>query len=122
MTTDPGQSRAEREVLELLRERPGATAGQVAAATRRKKRAVHRILEGLAEKGVVERAQLPTGHVGYRRPDEDLRATGAALEHQQHVGDRATSGGVRQEASSPPIHLGLTRSWDFSKRADSQHP
>lgn len=55
-----------RRVRDAVAERPGATAGEVASATGIARATVASTLGKLARSGDLERAELPSGRVGYR--------------------------------------------------------
>jgi DNA-binding IclR family transcriptional regulator len=52
----------------VARERPGATAGELAAATGIARATVSSTLARLVSSGALERTQLPGGGVGFRVP------------------------------------------------------
>jgi DNA-binding transcriptional ArsR family regulator len=67
-----------RRIHEALRERPGASVGELATVTRIARRTLSSTLAKLRREGVIERADLPSGVAGYRlrQPPAD----GAAAE------------------------------------------
>lgn len=71
----PGRPRAARganraAVLAALAERPGATVGELAAASGVPRRALYTLLRRLAERGEVTKRDLPGGTTGYALASE----------------------------------------------------
>jgi CRP-like cAMP-binding protein len=64
----PGANRA--AILAAVRERPGVTAGELAAATGIARATVSSTVARLATSGALERTELPGGGVGFRLPAE----------------------------------------------------
>jgi DNA-binding transcriptional ArsR family regulator len=66
----PGANR--ERILALVRERPGATAGEIAEATGIARPTVTTTLRRLADVGEVLRAERPGGPAGFHAPDGEL--------------------------------------------------
>jgi DNA-binding transcriptional ArsR family regulator len=64
----PGTNRD--AILALVRERPGASAGEIAQATGIQRSTVSPTLARLVDGGAIERSQLPGGGVGFRARSE----------------------------------------------------
>ena len=88
----PGANRD--AILALVRERPGASAGEIAQATGIPRSTVSPTLARLVEGGAIERSQLPGGGIGFRARVET--AAGPAASESKDG-----SPGVTSEQASP---------------------
>jgi hypothetical protein len=70
---------ANREaVLRVVRDRPGMTTGELAAASGVEKATLYTLLRTLTKQGVLQRQQLPGGQSGYRVREPDASAAAPA--------------------------------------------
>ncbi len=82
-----------RKVREIIAERPGATAGEVAAATGIARATAATTLAKLARDGELERTALPSGRVGFRAAAhghaEPQDASGESVSDQPSATDQS---------------------------------
>jgi len=88
----PGANR--EAILALVRERPGASAGEIAQATGIARSTVSPTLARLVDGGAIERSQVPGGGVGFRARSETV-ADAAVREPEER-----SPGGVTSEETS----------------------
>ena len=78
-----------RRIRKIIGERPGATAGEISAATGIARPTVAATLGKLVRSGELERSELPAGGVGFRRTRE---ATAALTVSEDSAPDDAGTG------------------------------
>jgi hypothetical protein len=108
----PGRKRAPRganraAVLEVIAERPGVTARELAAASRVTGGTLYALLRRLTVEGTVGKRELPGGHAGYA-----LTASGAEAQPTDAQPDTATT----RARAAPTSHAAAGPAHD---RADS---
>src|SRR5215211_7015157 len=75
-----------RRIREVVAERPGATAGEIASATGIARSTVASTLGKLARDGELKRAELPSGRVGYRPASKDAARSAESVERSESPG------------------------------------
>ena len=88
-----------RRIRDVVEQRPGASAGEIAGATGIARATVASTLSKLAREGELEKTQLPGGAVGYRRASEQPQQLPAS-DPQSQVDERDQQ---HDDSGPPPV-------------------
>jgi hypothetical protein len=90
-------------VLEVIGERPGVSARELAAASRVGGGTLYALLRTLAERGEIEKQQLPSGHTGYAltNPATTAAPSGAPETPRDSDDDKSAAPGARRREDDP---------------------